>query len=63
MKVDNERGSEVVDFFDIIARECLVEAQRILTVLEDIEDLSQPDRMTPPPVETPLADEADEDEV
>jgi len=64
MKADNERGSEIVDFFDIIARECLVEAQRIITVLEDIEDLSQPDRMTPPPVETPLAaDEADEDEI
>jgi response regulator RpfG family c-di-GMP phosphodiesterase len=64
MKADNERGSEIVDFFDIIARECITEAQRIITVLEDIEDLSQPDRMTPPPVETPLAvDEADEDEL
>lgn len=63
MKTDGERGSEIVDFFDIIARECLVEAQRILTVLEDIEDLSQPDRMTPPPVSTVEVEEADEDEV
>lgn len=63
MKADGESGSEIVDYFDIIARECLVEAQRILTVLEDIEDLSQPDRMTPPPVSTVEVEEADEDEI
>jgi len=57
MKTDGERGSDAVDFFDIIARECLGEAQRILTVLEDVEELSQPDRFTPPAVQPPDEDE------
>jgi response regulator RpfG family c-di-GMP phosphodiesterase len=64
MKTEGERGSEAVDFFDIIARECMTETQRIVTVLEDVDELSQPDRLTPPPpARPPGGDGGDEDEV
>src|SRR5262249_14200727 len=41
MRTDNESSASLVDFFDIVARECLTEAQRIMAALEDVEDLSQ----------------------
>jgi hypothetical protein len=64
MKSEGERGTEFVDFFDIIARECLTQAQRIMMVLEDVDELSQPDRTTPPPATRAVqVDESDEDEV
>src|SRR5262249_7720736 len=52
MRNANEHG-EHIKFFDIIARECMVEAQRILAVLEDIEDLVQSDRSSPSPSKIP----------
>src|SRR5262245_1415509 len=41
MRAERELGTSAIDFFDIIARECLTETQRIVTMLEEVEELSQ----------------------
>jgi response regulator RpfG family c-di-GMP phosphodiesterase len=57
----DESGPHVVEFFDIAARECLVEAERILSVVAEIDELSRPDRMVSPPEGTSRAQRDDED--
>jgi response regulator RpfG family c-di-GMP phosphodiesterase len=53
---------DLIDFFDIIARECIAEAQRILTVLEEIDELAQPERFTPVPEPKPTSPPSAEDD-
>jgi response regulator RpfG family c-di-GMP phosphodiesterase len=57
----NERGGDAIEFFDIVARECMTEAQRIVTMLEEIDDLAQPDSFTPTPRPGRVEDEEERD--
>jgi len=63
IRAQQEPGAERVDYFDIIAREGIAEAQRILTVIEEIDDLARAG--TTPPLGTefvPAGRELVEDE-
>src|SRR5262249_17506521 len=47
MRAENDGRADVVEFFDILAREGLNDPQRMLTVLEEIDNLAQPERAAP----------------